>query len=151
MALDMKDPEVAKRFSELFVKKKSELSPLNMSPDQLLEHIQNLESGLEILIFESRAEIQGARDFLEETLKKEKEEVRKQIREKDKQVKYRPSLLEQEKEQREAKRKAAANSKSNQISDLMAKYKTDKKKADMILGFMKLGMSEEAAAKMAGC
>jgi hypothetical protein len=150
MPMDMKDPEIAKRFSELFIKKKSELALVDMSSETLLDHIKNLEAALELLIFESRAEIQGARDFLEEKLKTQSKQEIESIRARDKASKYRPSLNQLEESEKQA-RKAATNSKSASVNALMEKYNIkDRKVADCVLGFIKLGMTEEAALRTAG-
>lgn len=151
MPIDMKDPENVKKFSALFIKKKQELNVSTMTPDALLDHIKDLEQALDWLIFDKRAEIQGARDFFEETIKSEKAEKIKALREKDKAVKYRPSLNQLEASQRQAKKAAAANGKGTAIDALMTELKIDKKKADLIYSLMKTGISKENACKMAGC
>lgn len=150
MPIDMKDPANVKRFTELFVKKKSELSLTQYTPDQLLDHIKNLEGALDVLIFESRAEIQGARDFLEESKKNLSEQERKKLIEKDKKHVYRPSLNQIEESQRQAKKAASVSNKSAAITQYMQKFGCDKAKADLMFSLTKAGMSEEAAAKMVG-
>lgn len=149
MAMDMKDPAIVERHIFLWNKKKTEMSIQSMTPDQALEHIKSLESALEVLVFESRSEIQGARDYLEDQLKLENTIKIKEIREKDKAIKYRPSLVEREQKEKAVKRESTKSVKANLIQELEAEG-LSKKLADMVAGFMSLGMSKEAAKKMAG-
>jgi len=150
MAIDMKDPENVRKFSALFIDAKKDLAIKNMSPEQILDHVKDLENALELLIFEKRAAIQGSRDLLEEMLKDEKAEVTKKIREKDKASKYRPSLNQLEQADREARKIATVSAKQQQIDQLITSG-LDRKKAEMVQGFMKLGMSEAKARALAGC
>lgn len=150
MAYDMKNPENVRKFSELFVKAKNELRIKDMTPDAVLDHVKGLEDALELLIFEKRAEIQGSRDLFEELVKSQDAIKVKELRERDKAAKYRPSLNQITQAEKDANKASKISAKSIAIDKLIASG-LDKKKADMVYGFMKLGMDEATARKLAGC
>lgn len=148
--IDLKDPSKAELYAQLFNKAKHDLTVQQMDPDALLEHIKLLEHGLEKLIFEKRAQIQGSRDLLEDMLKAETKAKRDAIREKDKTIKYRLTGNEKDAKEKQEQKQNKLSADDQKIQDMMLQYKLDKKTSKMIHGFMKLGITLENALSMAG-